>query len=200
MQSQYIMEDLTVLKIKPNNHATFNIDELLAVPPNIRSVYTGVRFKEPPYAIFASANTTTLLPPVAIQRNDAREVTQKEFRNKTRTVFTGNQISELEKAFDEFKYLTKKETGVLANSNGMTQRQVTIWLQNRRQRWRSKVANEEVLQEKEKMRNRSMLRNDGPSLSLNRMNRIITPSGLQLEELSEGQKSPVVFFDEKDNL
>ena len=200
MQSQYIMEDLTVLKIKPNNHATFNIDELLAVPPNIRSVYTGVRFKDPPYAIFASANTNTLLPPMAKQRNDVREVTQKEVGNKTRTVFTGNQISELEKAFDEFKYLTKKETGVLASSNGMTQRQVTIWLQNRRQRWRSKVDNEEVLQEKEKMRNRSMLRNNGPSLSLNRMNRIITPSGLQLEELSEGQKSPVVFFDEKDNL
>ena len=200
MQSQYIMEDLIVLKIKPNNHATFNIDELLAVPPNIRSVYTGVRFKDPPYAIFASANTTTLLPPMAKQRNDVREVTQKEVLNKTRTVFTGNQISELEKAFDEFKYLTKKETGVLASSNGMTQRQVTIWLQNRRQRWRSKVDNEEVLQEKEKMRNRSMLRNNGPSLSLNRMNRIITPSGLQLEELSEGQKSPVVFFDEKDNL
>ncbi len=197
MQSQYIMEELTILKIKPNYHATFHMDELLAVPPNTRSVYTGVRFKEPPYAIFASANTTSQPPPVPTQRDDAREVTQKEFRSKTRTVFTGNQLSELEKAFDEFKYLTKKETGVLASNNGMTQRQVTIWLQNRRQRWRSTVDNEVVLQEKEKMRNRSMLRNNGPSLSLNRMNRIITPTGLQLEELSEGQLSPVVFFDEE---
>ncbi len=197
MQSQYIMEELTIIKIKPNNHATFHMDELLAVPANIRKVYTGVRFKEPPYAMFASANITSQPPPVPTQRDDAREVTQKEFRSKTRTVFTGNQLSELEKAFDEFKYLTKKETGMLASNNRMTQRQVTIWLQNRRQRWKSTVDNEEVLQEKEKMRNRSMLRNNGPSLSLNRMNRIITPAGLQLEELGEGQLSPVVFFDEE---
>ena len=147
--------------------------------------------------MFASANITSQPPPVPTQQDDAREMTQKESRSKTRTVFTGNQLDELEKAFDEFKYLTKKETRVLASNNGMTQRQVTIWLQNRRQRWRSTVDNEVVLQEKEKMRNRSMLRNNGPSLSLNRMNRIITPAGLQLEELSEGQLSPVVFFDEK---
>ena len=144
------MEDLTILKIKPNSRATFHIDELLGVPPEIRSVYTGVRFKDPPYAMFASANTTTQPPPVPTQRDGAREVTQKESPSKTRTVFTGNQLSELEKAFGENKYLTKNETEVLASSNGMTQQQVRIWLQNRRQRWRSTVDNKEVLQEKER--------------------------------------------------
>ena len=191
------MEDFITLKIKPDCRATFHIDGLLSVPPEIRSVYTGVRFEDPPFAMFASASTIAQPPPVSTQQDDARDVTQKDSPSKTRTVYTEDQLSELEKAFDENKYLTKNETEKLASSNKMTCQQVRIWMQNRRQRWRPMVGNAAMAHEKEKMRSRSMLRRAESLVGPIVMNRIITREGLVLEELSEGQLNPVVILDER---
>ena len=121
------MEDFITLKIRPNSRATFHIEGLLSVPPEIRSVYTGVRFEDPPFAMFASASTIAQPPPVTAQQDDARDVTQKDSQCKTRTVYTEDQLSELEKAFGENKYLTKNEIEVLASHNKMTYQQVRIW-------------------------------------------------------------------------
>ena len=191
------MEDFITLKIKPDCRATFHIDGLLSVPPEIRSVYTGVRFEDPPFAMFASASTVAQPPPATAQQDDARDVTQKDSPSKTRTVFTEDQLSELEKAFDENKYLTKNEIEVLASRNKMTYQQVRIWMQNRRQRWRPTMGNAAVAHEREKMRSRSRLRRAESLVGPIVMNRIITAAGLELEELSEGQLSPVVILDER---
>ena len=191
------MEDFITLKMKPDCRATFHIHGLLSVPPKTRSVYTGVRFKEPPYAMFASASTIAQPPPASTQQDDARDVTQKDALSKTRTVYTEGQLSELEKAFGENKYLTKNETEELASNNKLTCQQVRIWMQNRRQRWRPTMGSAEVAHEREKMRSRSRLRRAESLVGPIVMNRIITRAGLVLEELSEGQLSPVVILDER---
>ena len=188
------MEDFITLKIKPDCRATFHIDGLLSVPPEIRSVYTGVRFEDPPYAMFASASTIAQPPPVSTQQDDARDVTQKDALSKTRTVYTEGQLSKLEKAFDENKYLTKNETEELASNNELTCQQVRIWMQNRRQRWRPTMGSAEVAHEKEKMRSRTRLRRAESLVGPIRLNRIITEAGLEFQELSEGQLNPVVIL------
>ena len=190
------MEDFITLKMKPDCRATFHIHGLLSVPPKIRSVYTGLRFEEPPYAMFASASTSTIAqpPPASSQKDDARDVTQKDAPTKTRTVYTGGQLSKLEKAFDENKYLTKNETEELASNNELTCQQVRIWMQNRRQRWRPAMGSAEVAHEKEKMRSRTRLRRAESLVGPIRLNRIITEAGLEFEELSEGQLNPVVIL------
>ena len=194
LQNWNIMEDFIILKMKPDCRTTFHIHGLLSVPPRTRSVYTGMRFKEPPYAMFASASTIAQPPPASTQKDDARDVTQKDALCKTRTVYTEGQLSKLEKAFDENKYLTKSETEELAGNNELTYQQVRIWMQNRRQRWRPTMGSAEVAHEREKMRSRSRLRRAESLVGPIRLNRIITEAGLEFEELSEGQLNPVVIL------
>ena len=196
------MEDFIILKMKPDSRATFHIHGLLSVPPKTRSVYTGVRFKEPPYAMFASASDIAQPPPASTQEDDARDVTQKDVTqkdaiSKTRTVYTEGQLSKLEKAFDENKYLTKNETEELASNNELTCQQVRVWMQNRRQRWRPTMGSAEVAHEREKMRSRSRLRRAESLVGPIMLNRIITEAGLEFEELSEGQLNPVVILAER---
>ena len=59
------------------------------------------------------------------------------------------------------------------------------------------MGNAAVAHEKEKMRSRSRLRRAESLVGPIVMNRIITAAGLELEELSEGQLSPVVILDER---
>ncbi|CAF0802603.1 unnamed protein product [Didymodactylos carnosus] len=57
-------------------------------------------------------------------------------RKKARTTFTGKQIFELEKKFEDKKYLSSTERSEMATLLMVTETQVKIWFQNRRTKWK----------------------------------------------------------------
>ena len=57
-------------------------------------------------------------------------------RRKARTIFTVEQMFELEKRFQEQKYLTVPERVLIASQLALTEQQVKTWFQNRRTKWK----------------------------------------------------------------
>ena len=57
-------------------------------------------------------------------------------RRKARTIFTVEQMFELEKRFQEQKYLTVPERILIASQLALTEQQVKTWFQNRRTKWK----------------------------------------------------------------
>ncbi|KAL8586437.1 hypothetical protein ACOMHN_023052 [Nucella lapillus] len=57
-------------------------------------------------------------------------------KKKARTTFTGRQIFELEKQFEQKKYLSSAERAEMASLLNVTETQVKIWFQNRRTKWK----------------------------------------------------------------
>jgi hypothetical protein len=53
--------------------------------------------------------------------------TQKKKKKKARTTFTGKQIFELEKKFEDKKYLSSIERAEMATLLTVTETQVKIW-------------------------------------------------------------------------
>ena len=65
-----------------------------------------------------------------------------ERKKKTRTVFSRGQIGHLEAVFDDKRYLSSTERSNLARALHMTETQVKIWFQNRRNKWKRMVQQE----------------------------------------------------------
>ncbi len=61
-------------------------------------------------------------------------------KKKTRTVFSRNQVLQLEAAFEAKRYLSSVERVTLAHALRLTETQVKIWFQNRRNKWKRQLA------------------------------------------------------------
>ncbi|CAH8846943.1 unnamed protein product [Trichobilharzia szidati] len=61
-------------------------------------------------------------------------------KKKTRTVFSRNQVYRLESTFAVKRYLSSSERVGLARTLQLTETQVKIWFQNRRNKWKRQIA------------------------------------------------------------
>lgn len=67
---------------------------------------------------------------------------EASIKKKTRTVFSRSQVYQLESTFDIKRYLSSSERANLAKSLRLTETQVKIWFQNRRNKWKRQLAAE----------------------------------------------------------
>ena len=68
---------------------------------------------------------------------------QTSRRRKARTVFSDEQMSQLEKSFKEKKYLSIPERIALAQALRLTEQQVKTWYQNRRTKWKRQLSEQD---------------------------------------------------------
>ncbi len=78
-----------------------------------------------------------------------RKIPPRASKKKTRTIFTSEQLQDLEKHFNGQKYLSKVNRCKLASQLGLQERQVKTWYQNRRTRWKKDCSDQEWSKEKE---------------------------------------------------
>ncbi|XP_070711125.1 H6 family homeobox 4 [Pempheris klunzingeri] len=74
------------------------------------------------------------------QQQQANGDSKSMVKKKTRTIFSKRQIFQLEATFDMKRYLSSSERACLASSLQLTETQVKIWFQNRRNKLKRQLS------------------------------------------------------------
>lgn len=92
-----------------------------------------------------NASSSYLVPtgsPMLTQDNTLDRRPRSELKKRPRTAFTNEQIKALESDFQRSKYISVARRMELSKSLKLTETQIKIWFQNRRTKWKRKLAAE----------------------------------------------------------
>ncbi|XP_016429759.1 homeobox protein HMX3 [Sinocyclocheilus rhinocerous] len=79
---------------------------------------------------------------VVLEDSDSDEQKKLCRKKKTRTVFSRAQVFQLESTFELKRYLSSSERAGLAAALQLSETQVKIWFQNRRNKWKRQISAE----------------------------------------------------------
>ena len=113
--------------------------------PTLHNIHSAMRRSaEQMKTAGSSANSSVSAAAAAL-----RSKNRKNFKKKSRTAFTSSQLSELERRFNEQKYLTKVDRCLLAQTLGLTEKHIKTWYQNRRTKWKKDCSDQDWSKQRE---------------------------------------------------